>query len=81
MDKEKVIVVSGQPRSGTSLMMQTMEILGLDIWGEKYPQEVKLEEVLEGVESDEERQKITENFESRLKHAKKMNPRGFYEVP
>jgi len=76
----KVIVVSGQPRSGTSLMMQTMSLLGLDIWGDKYPQEVKLADILEEA-PEEKHEEIKKNFKTKLEHAKKMNPRGFYEVP
>ena len=72
---DRVFVVSGQPRSGTSLMMQTMELLGLDIWGDKYPQEVKLEDVLEQA-PEENHEEIKKQFKSRLEHAKKMNPRG-----
>lgn len=80
MSNDKVVVVSGQPRSGTSLMMQTMELLGLPVWGEKYPQEVNLEDVLEQAPEDKH-EEIKKQFASRLEHAKKMNPRGFYEVP
>lgn len=31
-----MIVVTGSPRSGTSLMMQTLRLLGIDIFGEEY---------------------------------------------
>ena len=81
MDQDKVIVVSGQPRSGTSLMMQTMELLGMPIWGSKYPQEDRLNEMLDQIEDPDQRAKAEEQGQSRLKHAKEMNPRGFYEQP
>lgn len=36
--KEGIILVTGEPRSGTSLMMQTLSILGFPIAGEKFPE-------------------------------------------
>ena len=38
-----MIIVSGEPRSGTSLMMETLRLLGLDIWGEEQPGEKRRE--------------------------------------
>lgn len=55
-----ITVVSGEPRSGTSLMMRLLEGLRFDIKGSS---------LLEG------------KTEERLEHAKKLNPKGFYEVP
>lgn len=31
------IIVSGEPRSGTSMMMQTLQCLGIPIWGNEFP--------------------------------------------
>lgn len=42
MDKQnQVYIVSGEPRSGTSLMMKTLLYLGMDIEGAEFPQEKK----------------------------------------
>ena len=57
----KFIVVSGEPRSGTSMMMQTLNLLGLNIW-----------------QNDETRNKSKDD--TYLKHAQKLNPKGFFET-
>lgn len=36
MVKNSYIIVSGEPRSGTSMMMQTLQHLGVPAWGEKF---------------------------------------------
>ncbi len=81
MDSDKIIVVSGEPRSGTSMMMQTMEALGLDFAGEEFPQEAKIEKILERIEDEDKKEEVKKNAEVNLKHARKMNPHGFYEIP
>lgn len=44
MDSNKITVVTGEPRSGTSLMMQTLRHLGVPIAGMDFPMEVFEEE-------------------------------------
>lgn len=55
-------IVSGEPRSGTSLMMQTLTLLGVPIWAADEESRFKLPEELS-------------------EHAKKLNPKGFFETP
>lgn len=33
----QILVVTGDPRSGTSLMMQTLKALGVSVAGEEWP--------------------------------------------
>ncbi len=61
-----MIIVTGDPRSGTSLTMQMLDMLGIEATGEKFF-EAKKEE------SDE----LTK---SRMERQKKLNPGGFYEM-
>ncbi|MCE9556690.1 MAG: hypothetical protein K8T91_25350, partial [Planctomycetes bacterium] len=35
--KNQIVVVTGDPRSGTSLMMQTLRALGVPVAGEEFP--------------------------------------------
>lgn len=81
MNKDKIIVVSGEPRSGTSMMMQTMLHLGLDVAGEEYPVEAKMEKKIDAIEDEKKKEEAQKNFEQKTKHSHKMNPRGFYEIP
>lgn len=74
-----MIVVSGEPRSGTSLMMQTLKHLGVPVVGNetnnplnRVTDKDKTPEL-----SDEERKEM----KRRADHAQKMNPIGFYEIP
>ena len=32
-----LVIVSGEPRSGTSLTMDTLRILGVPVWGDEQP--------------------------------------------
>jgi len=81
MDAEKITVISGEPRSGTSLMMQTLELLGVPIVGEKYPQASRAAPPPGKAAEDPVRQRRSERMARRLEHARRMNPRGFYEIP
>ena len=81
MDKNKVCVVTGEPRSGTSLMMQTLDKLGVELIGEEYPQEARIEKRIEQIEDVDKKEEAKKQTEQRMKHAKKMNPKGFYEIP
>jgi len=67
-----MIIVSGEPRSGTSLMMETIRLLGLDVWGEEQPGEKRREELRKGKEA---------TFEEKLRDekAKDMNEK-FWEI-
>ena len=40
-----MIIVTGDPRSGTSLTMQMVKELGVEVLGEKFPQEKQEEEM------------------------------------
>lgn len=68
MRTDRITLVTGDPRSGTSLMMQTLDLLGVPVAGEKYPQKGRLAEG-------------TPDQQRRLERTRVMNPRGFYEVP
>ena len=102
-----MFIVTGKPRSGTSLTMNILfHILGEDrIVGDKFPLDgfEQLESTKEQLESTKEQseemikflytkrrdafeynnkrmeEKTKEAREARKKHAKMMNPRGFYE--
>jgi hypothetical protein len=69
-----MIIVSGEPRSGTSLMMETVRLLGVEVWGEEQPGEKRREEMRE--KSGKE-----ETFEEKLQaeKAKDMNEK-FWEI-
>ena len=85
-----MIVVSGCPRSGTSLMMDLMRVaFGEDrIVGEKFPQDKRRENFLkQGEEESDEHYAMMyidsifydERKEEELKETKDMNPNGFWE--
>lgn len=38
-----MIIITGEPRSGTSLMMETVRLLGFEVWGEEQPGESRRE--------------------------------------
>ena len=81
MNTELLTVVSGEPRSGTSLMMQTLELLGVPVAGDKFPQEGRDDARITEMPPGKERDRAEAQQKARLDHAKKMNPRGFYELP
>lgn len=60
--KNSVTIVTGEPRSGTSLMMQTLKLLGVNVLGKEYP-------------------RVINNDIRKTERAKKLNPKGFYEIP
>lgn len=77
MFNDKAVVVTGDPRSGTSLMMQTLKLLGVEVAGLKWP-------VLDPSQEDVENDNFAGLPEDRvelLKKIKRMNPKGFYEIP
>jgi len=69
-----VIVVTGTPRSGTSMMMQTLKLLGVEIVGEKFSEmnvekhnrkgfwELPVEEIRGGVQHDDYKGKAVKLF-------------------
>jgi len=69
-----MIIVTGEPRSGTSLMMETIRLLGFEIWGEEQPGEERREQAR--IKEDRE-----ENLEERLRREKSkwMNEK-FWEI-
>lgn len=69
-----MIIVSGEPRSGTSLMMETLRLLGLKIWGEEQPGE-------ERRKLARKKHKKEETFEEQLQRKKirDMNEK-FWEI-
>jgi len=81
MQSDKITIVSGEPRSGTSLMMQTLKALGAPVTGSASPQEDRLKHF-----KDEEGKWLPEyeskkvDIERRIKHSEMMNPVGFYET-
>jgi len=81
-----MIVVSGCPRSGTSLMMDCMRVVFGDnkIIGTKFPQETRLKQRPQ--ESDQEYairlyglEKKDLNQKDRISKSKDLNPNGFWE--
>lgn len=81
-----MIVVSGCPRSGTSLMMQCLRAaLGQNrILGHKFPPQARRERALAGADRAEARETIEylqqrTGDSDRMRKAKEMNPRGFWE--
>ena len=75
--KNKILIVSGEPRSGTSLMMQTLKHLGIDVAGQVNPSERRLER---------QRQQLKDNglseerVDKRIQRSQLLNPGGFYEI-
>jgi hypothetical protein len=61
-----MVIVTGDPRSGTSLTMQMLDMLGIEATGEKFFEPKK--------ETSDELTK------SRMERQKKLNPGGFYEI-
>jgi len=77
----KITIVSGEPRSGTSLMMQTMVALGLPVAGDKKPNEDRFKHFKDDKgEWLPEYIEKKEDIERRVKHSDMMNPLGFYET-
>lgn len=90
-----MVIVSGCPRSGTSLTMKLMEaILGENrILGDKFPQEKNaLEERISSLKGERSKRtkaylheaerrfkKQKEEIQERAKRARDLNPNGFYE--
>ncbi|MBN1325458.1 sulfotransferase domain-containing protein [Candidatus Falkowbacteria bacterium] len=67
-----ILIVTGMPRSGTSLIMQIMKILNYPIIGYKFPLLNKYKKVKNNISS--------ENFK-KIKKYINGNPRGYYELP
>jgi len=79
--KDKITIVSGEPRSGTSLMMQTLKELGAPIVGKAKAQEDRLKAFKDdNGEWLPEHLDKKEDIERRVKHSDMMNPIGFYET-
>lgn len=86
-----MLVVSGCPRSGTSLMMDLFRVaLGDDrILGDKFPQLRRIESLREARDGEPERLRVARlyqfekqnpDWEDDFAHSKKMNPNGFWEM-
>ena len=72
MRDDLITVVTGEPRSGTSLQMQSLHLLGVPVAGKAFP--------VAGGKLD--RSAVpAELKKASLQHSQRMNPRGFYEVP
>lgn len=76
----KILIVSGEPRSGTSLMMKTLETLGIDIAGETFPGISRLSKAAESA-SGKRKEKLQDRLTKMESTTKKLNPGGFYEIP
>jgi len=81
-----MIVVSGCPRSGTSLMMQCLRrALGKDrVMGAKFPPQARRERALARAAHEHQRRTLEYvqqqmGDSERLQKAKDMNPKGFWE--
>jgi hypothetical protein len=81
MDTNKITVVSGEPRSGTSLMMQTLKVLGVGIVGEEFPNIDRRLEMVNSMAEGEAKEEARQQMEKDNARNRKMNPRGFYEIP
>lgn len=88
-----MFVVSGCPRSGTSLMMDLLRVaLGEDrILGKKFPQEEQIEAIREKGEEETDEQyaarmyvfgktRDEDRIQAELAESKDMNPNGFWEM-
>lgn len=83
-----MIVVSGCPRSGTSLMMEIMRVLfgEENVVGKKFPHEMPGLEVSDPNEPPDRTREYmsyirTKRVDNRRGHAEDMNPDGFWECP
>ncbi len=78
------LCVTGDPRSGTSLMMRTLYLLGIDVAGDKFPQEKRgryRQLDRPNLRLDPEKKaELEEEWAKELAKTKNMNPKGFYEV-
>ena len=85
-----MIIVSGCPRSGTSLMMDCLRLAFGDdrIMGSKFPQEQRLALALEKGEEESQnefearkyiREIVAPNAEKDFEYSRDMNPNGFWE--
>ena len=83
MDADKVCVVSGEPRSGTSLMMDTVRILAGDesIVGSKYPMLEQIDKAIAEAVDDKIRERLVTRRAESMARMSKLNPRGFWELP
>jgi len=79
MDSSKITIVTGEPRSGTSLMMQTLKLLGAPVTGKENPADV--EKQIEQMSKQHEMTEVDKaDIIRKSKHAIKMNPLGYYEI-
>src|SRR3990167_7665328 len=91
---DKILVVSGEARSGTSAMMQSLNLAGVPTHGDKWPQEVKFNEQLKQIDSDiialqhnelailelnKRKSVLLERWNKFSDRMLTMNPGGFYE--
>jgi len=79
MDVDTMTVVSGEPRSGTSLMMQTLALLGVPIMGDEYPGDAAMAARVAALK-DTETNHQQAAFTKRMERSRALNPRGFWEV-
>lgn len=75
---DKMWMVTGDPRSGTSLMMNVMEKLGVPIHGTKYPHAKIVADSLKKM-SKEQRKQAAPMLSNKLRAVVDLNPNGFYE--
>lgn len=68
----KIIVVTGNPRSGTSMTMQLLRVAGVPIHGRRFPMLTK---------NKIDKEELSEERIDYLKQVIKHNPNGFYETP
>ena len=71
MRDDLITVVTGEPRSGTSLQMQSLHLLGVPVAGATDP----------NADDRPDRASSEEYAQAAQTHSQHMNPRGFYEVP
>jgi hypothetical protein len=72
MRDDLITIVTGEPRSGTSMQMQSLHLLGVPVAGEKY---LITDGKLNRSDAPKEFKKASKE------HHNNMNPRGFYEIP
>lgn len=77
---DKIIVVTGEPRSGTSAMMHALDLLGVPIAGERFPSLPAINDLPAHL-SAEAREAATIRHTKHRERLERMNPRGFWEVP
>jgi len=80
---DKIVVVTGTPRVGSSWMMRVLLALGVPVAGDKFPMMEKFKRILKRAKKkgEEEYKEAKKNVRRQWKNSLKLNSKGYYEVP